>query len=191
MVCSVIWVCLGQVIVAVEHDGQTTEPQVRCRPFGTCEPCPEDSVSTFTLFAPVSDWTRVLQLHEPFCKPFGNRRLMHCTHMITSPTSSDPPPPDRPPTKPNAKISTYYQSTQSNHPDLSPDALGETPAWESCGRIPQKEREDFWEFVACNFLFAAMSLFILFARSKRLQTLKGRQLAARIGLVRGDGGGVL
>ncbi|KIM71352.1 hypothetical protein PILCRDRAFT_28765, partial [Piloderma croceum F 1598] len=110
-----------------------------CRPFGRCEPCPEDA------------------LHEPFCKPFGNRRLVHF------------PPQHPPPSHPN------------------PNTLqGETPAWESCGRIPEKEREDFWEFVACNVLFAIIFLFILFARSKRLQALKGRQLAARIGLVRGD-----
>ncbi|KAK4685801.1 hypothetical protein P7C73_g4339, partial [Tremellales sp. Uapishka_1] len=31
-----------------------------CRPFGECEPCPED------------------ELRRPFCMPFGNRRLLHC-----------------------------------------------------------------------------------------------------------------
>ncbi|GMK53871.1 hypothetical protein CspeluHIS016_0104570 [Cutaneotrichosporon spelunceum] len=31
-----------------------------CTPFGVCEPCPED------------------ERHQPFCQPFGNRRLLHC-----------------------------------------------------------------------------------------------------------------
>src|SRR5882762_1764858 len=112
---------------------------------------------------------------------------MHCTP--TSPTSHLPPP-ARPATQPDPKVLPSYHSTPSHSPPPNPNSLqGETPAWESCGRIPKQEREDFWEFVACNALFAAISLFVLFARSKRLQTLKGRQLAARIGLVRGDGGG--
>jgi len=171
--CSVLWACLPRLIAAQPDQptpGPNTEPQVICRPFGTCEPCPEDA------------------LDEPFCKPFGNRRLMHCTSATTtSPSSShspQPPSPDQPPMQPSIK------ELSSHSPPPNPHSLeGETPAWESCGRIPEKEREDFWEFVACNVLFAAISLFVLFARSKRLQTLKGRQLAARIGLVRGDGGG--
>lgn len=101
---------------------------------------------------------------------------MHCTlASSTLPSSSLPhelPPPTHPP--------------PGDSP--IPNSQGETPAWESCGRIPEKERADFWEFVACNVLFAAISLFVLFARSKRLQALKGRQLAARIGLVRGGVG---
>ncbi|CAK9780972.1 hypothetical protein CC85DRAFT_307645 [Cutaneotrichosporon oleaginosum] len=31
-----------------------------CTPFGVCEACPED------------------ERHQPFCQPFGNRRLLHC-----------------------------------------------------------------------------------------------------------------
>ncbi|KAF8582523.1 hypothetical protein K439DRAFT_1350971, partial [Ramaria rubella] len=31
-----------------------------CEPFGTCERCPE------------------ADLDQPFCQPFGNRRLLHC-----------------------------------------------------------------------------------------------------------------
>jgi len=150
IILVVLWACLAQLITAQrDQPTQNSELQVICRPFGTCEPCPEDA------------------LHEPFCKPFGNRRLMHCT---STPSTLHAPPPARPPTNPDT-----FQ--------------GETPAWESCGRILDQERADFWEFVACNALFAAISLSVLFARSKRLQTLKGRQLAARIGLVRGDGGG--
>jgi len=172
----VLWACLPQLIAAQpDQPTPNSEPQVICRPFGTCEPCPEDA------------------LHEPFCKPFGNRRLMHCTSVTTTEPSSshspEAPSPDQPPTQPNIKVPPKHHSVPSHPPPPNPHALeGETPAWESCGRIPEKEREDFWEFVACNVFFAAISLFVLFARSKRLQTLKGRQLAARIGLVRGDGG---
>lgn len=64
---------------------------------------------------------------------------------------------------------------------------GETLAWESCGRIPSRERADFYEFIACNILFAVISLVVLFARSKRLQAIHARRLAARIGLVRDTG----
>lgn len=67
---------------------------------------------------------------------------------------------------------------------------GEIPAWQSCGRIVSKERSDYFEFILCNALFAAGALVILFARSRRMEVMHARQLAARIGLVRG-GGGVL
>lgn len=64
---------------------------------------------------------------------------------------------------------------------------GQVPAWESCGRIVIQERADFYEFVACNVLFAVIALCVLFVRSKRIQALQARQLAARIGLIRGNG----
>lgn len=52
-----------------------------------------------------------------------------------------------------------------------------------------RERADFYEFVACNVVFALISLCILFLRSRRLQLMQARQLAVRIGLIRADGGG--
>ena len=76
----------------------------------------------------------------------------------------------------------------SVRPDVDPHQ-GEIPAWESCGRIVEKERADFYEFFACNFTIAVVALFVLFARTKRLQAMHARQLAARIGLVRGAPGG--
>ncbi|GBE89115.1 hypothetical protein BKA93DRAFT_461364 [Sparassis latifolia] len=139
------------------------ETELICRPFGTCEPCPEDA------------------LNEPFCQPFGNRRLMHCVPAYPSNSTSRPDPASpfpphhgppgepRPPPHPNAET----------HP-----LQGEIPAWESCGRIVEKERADFYEFLACNFVIAVLALVVLFARSKRLQAMHARQLAARIGLVR-------
>ncbi|TFK41642.1 hypothetical protein BDQ12DRAFT_391767 [Crucibulum laeve] len=106
-------------------------------------------------------------LDKPICQPFGNRRLMHCQNI----TASGPLPEHNSP----------FDHTQ--HPE------GEALAWESCGRIVPQERADFFEFIGCNVLFAAISLVVLFARSKRLQAMQARQLAARIGLVRGNGGG--
>jgi hypothetical protein len=66
----------------------------------------------------------------------------------------------------------------------TPHHQGEIVAWESCGRIVQQERADFWEFVACNALFSVAALVVLFLRSKRMKALQARQLAVRIGLVR-------
>ena len=98
-------------------------------------------------------------------QPFGNRRLMHCV-----PASSTTIP-GTSPTLPH------------NHsPTESPQ--GEIPAWESCGRIVEKERADFYEFFACNLFIAVLAIAVLLARTKRLQALQARQLAARIGLVR-------
>ena len=112
-------------------------------------------------------------MNEPFCQPFGNRRLMHCINS-TSITPEQTQPPNGP----------------IDHPD-APHPEGEILAWESCGRIPARERADFYEFVACNVVFALISLCILFLRSRRLQLMQARQLAARIGLIRDDGGGSL
>src|ERR1700722_6400320 len=106
---------------------------------------------------------------------------MHCTHMNSnSPTSSHPlwPPSPSPPQpqrigSPNAE---QHKPTPNHHPPSHPNTLvegndggGETPAWESCGRIVEQEREDFWEFIGCNALFASLSLFVMFVRSKRLR----------------------
>ncbi|KAJ7577564.1 hypothetical protein C8J56DRAFT_798918, partial [Mycena floridula] len=99
-------------------------------------------------------------LQEPFCQPFRNRHLLHC--MNTTEPSPSP-----------------LEHSELQHP------AGEALAWESCGRIVKQERADFYEFVACNVLFVAVALAILFARSRRLEMMHARQLAARIGLVRG------
>ena len=76
------------------------------------------------------------------------------------------------------------QTTLPHVHDPSEPPKGEIPAWESCGRIVEQERADFYEFFACNVLLAIVSIAVLLARSKRLQAIQARQLAARIGLVR-------
>ena len=161
-------------LLRVTYAAQNNETKMTCRPFGLCEPCPEDSVCalpTRSSFNPrLTDWP---QLHEPFCQPFGNRRLVHCTPDDDSTTSSS--------TMPSQQI--------DDHPPHS-RIKGEIPAWQSCGRIVSKERSDYFEFILCNALFAAGALMIVFARSRRMEVMHARQLAARIGLVRG-GGGVL
>ncbi|KIM69502.1 hypothetical protein SCLCIDRAFT_1207939 [Scleroderma citrinum Foug A] len=133
---------------AVAQDSVTTIPQptLVCKPFGECEPCPDDA------------------LHEPFCQPFGNRRLMHCS--------------------PNPEVPAWHP-----HPSSAPPSIpnqGETPAWQSCGRIPSQEREDFYEFVGCNLFFAGAALAITLVRSRIVEARQTRRLAARIGLVRGS-----
>ncbi|KAF8886492.1 hypothetical protein BD779DRAFT_613641 [Infundibulicybe gibba] len=122
--------------------------------------------SPYGLCEPCPDGT----LDEPFCQPFGNRRRVHCVNS----TSQGAPPSNPQNPTPDAVLS----HTGSQHPH------GETLAWESCGRIVGQERADFYEFVACNVLFAIIALFILFARSRRLQAIQARHLAARIGLIR-------
>ncbi|KAN0107672.1 hypothetical protein V8E52_009912, partial [Russula decolorans] len=129
-----------------------------CRPFGECEPCPHEV------------------LKEPFCQPFGNRRLLHCF----------------PPSPPSGPDSTHSDTNPHHNPDnldrptgnLLP---GETIAWESCGRSVIQERADFYEFIACNLLFVCVALVLVIWRSKRMNTMQARQLAARIGLGRGYG----
>ncbi|KAF8480343.1 hypothetical protein DFH94DRAFT_631102, partial [Russula ochroleuca] len=121
-----------------------------CRHFGECEPCPHEV------------------LREPFCQPFGNRRLLHCF----------------PPSPPSEPDSTHSDTDPHQNPD---NLARETLAWESCGRIVIQERADFWEFVACNLLFIFIALVLVFLRLKRMNTMQARQLAARIGLGRGYG----
>ncbi|WVF69772.1 hypothetical protein IAT40_004551 [Kwoniella sp. CBS 6097] len=108
-----------------------------CRPFGECEPCPED------------------ELDQPFCFPFGNRRLLHCI-----------------------PASSAEDAANGIH-------VGEVPAWESCGKVIKTERQHFWEFVTANLLFLIVALTILWARTSALATEQYRQLAARIGIPSG------
>ncbi|KZT10237.1 uncharacterized protein LAESUDRAFT_645045, partial [Laetiporus sulphureus 93-53] len=162
LVCSLLYATLGRAA------GNDTD--LVCRPFGTCEPCPADA------------------LNEPFCQPFGNRRLMHCAPA--SAPSPSPPTPDAPNPDPDTPPPPPHEPGTAHRPAPDSEARpGEIPAWESCGRIVQKERADFYEFFACNFAIALVALVVLFARSKRLQAMHARQLAARIGLVRGIPGG--
>lgn len=183
-----ICLCAQQVALALPADdglnlplqaGNETLQGHLCLPFGVCEPCPDEAVSRFR--HKLVHFQYYVQLQEPFCKPFGNRRLLHCVNA-TAPlsqsheqTSPDAAPPLRP-------------SASPNHQTL-PHPEGEIPAWESCGRIVHQERADFYEFIACNILFAIAALSVLFARSRRLNALQARQLAARIGIIRNGGTG--
>ncbi|EKM56509.1 uncharacterized protein PHACADRAFT_92789, partial [Phanerochaete carnosa HHB-10118-sp] len=147
--------------------------QLICVPFGTCEPCPESA------------------LHQPFCQPFGNRRLMHCISAPSSSPNSNAHPPQqdsRPPSY-SQHDSTQPPPPLHDHAPFDAHRGGETPAWESCGRIVPKERGDFYEFLACNLGIALVAIGAVFVRSKRLQAMHARQLAVRIGLVRPTPGG--
>ena len=161
------------MLLGVTHAADQDDTKMTCIPFGRCEPCPEDSVCTHDLSPSDSVLANWPQLREPFCQPFGNRRLMHCTLDEDSTISP----------------STLSSQQHDSHPP-HPRSKGEIPAWQSCGRIVSKERSDYFEFILCNAFFAAGALALLFARSRRMEIMHARQLAARIGLVRG-GGGVL
>lgn len=89
---------------------------------------------------------------------------------------------------PISSPSGVTSGTSLDHPE-GQHGEGETVAWESCGRIVKQERADFYEFVGVNTLFAAIALGVLYFRSRRMDALQARQLAARIGLVRAGLGG--
>ncbi|KAJ3901545.1 hypothetical protein F5879DRAFT_967866 [Lentinula edodes] len=177
------WTLFFTVAASIDADTgpqNSTHQELICFPFGECEPCPPD------------------ELDKPFCQPFGNRRLMHCHNASSSSFSSSSyhkgsrfslrprlPPPDRQ-HNPNPNSNSDYNS--SPHPSSRPSTkVGETPAWESCGRIISRERADFYEFVACNVLFAVGAMLVVYIRSRRRHALQARQLAARIGLIRNGG----
>ncbi|KNZ73554.1 hypothetical protein J132_01362, partial [Termitomyces sp. J132] len=158
-----------------------------CTPFTECQPCPKSQVC-FTFSPANQDFTcNFAQLSEPFCQPFGNRQLMHCFNATSGqPPSHGPFNLDGVQTFPgniDSDIDVDFDAFKAEHPE------GETPAWGSCGRIVAQERADFFEFMACNIIFAAIALFVLFARSKRLRLRQARQLAARIGMVHGTSTG--
>ncbi|KAG8216470.1 hypothetical protein J3R82DRAFT_6581 [Butyriboletus roseoflavus] len=145
MLCRLV---LSQIVLVLAEASTTAMPLSICLPFGECEPCPSDA------------------LHEPFCQPFGNRRLMHCSPNHTT-TSMEPLP-------------SWYPSFTPSPPPIQ----GETPAWQSCGRIVAQERADFYEFLGYNLLVAAVALSVALVRSRTVEARQARRLAARIGLVR-------
>jgi hypothetical protein len=106
---------------------------------------------------------------------------VHCVNATESHTTSAPP---------SHLTAVHHEAHDTNPPpehDSPEHPAREILAWESCGRIVPKERADFYEFMACNLVFAILSLGVLFFRSRRLQMMQARQLAARIGLFREDG----
>ncbi|CCA69535.1 hypothetical protein PIIN_03474 [Serendipita indica DSM 11827] len=132
----------SRIVVAFSsaNDSHLVADNWSCHPFGLCEACPEDS------------------LHEPFCQPFGNRRLVHC-------------------------LQSEEENDRVQHGGVHP-VIGEIPAWEACGRIVSQEMADFWEFVLCNALIASLSLFVLYNRSRAVASRRRKALAARIGVQR-------
>lgn len=101
---------------------------------------------------------------------------MHCVNgTATTPLSPSPPPPGSNQRNPSPLVQAADDLPQSTQ-------RGETLAWESCGRIPQQERADFFEFVACNVAFVVIALALVLWRSKVVQSRQARVLAARIGV---------
>ncbi|KIM33721.1 hypothetical protein M408DRAFT_84088 [Serendipita vermifera MAFF 305830] len=140
------WTCFA-VQPSPPHDASAPVESYQCHPFGQCEPCPEDA------------------LHEPFCKPFGHRRVVHC--MLRKGDGSD------------TVGDPHNGAGSGSHP-----IYGEIPAWETCGRSVRQETADFWEFVFCNAALASISLFVLYNRSRAIASLRRKALVARIGIQR-------
>lgn len=99
--------------------GQHQHGDMVCRPFGECEACPLD------------------EIHQPFCHPYGNRRLVHCIPRRNADGSS----------------STDDNPYEGEHEQ---DAR-EVPAWESCGKVISTQTADYWEFVVSPFIEDAMA----------------------------------
>ncbi|KAJ6572046.1 hypothetical protein B0H19DRAFT_675991 [Mycena capillaripes] len=134
-----------------------------CTPAGECTPCPADT------------------LQEPFCQPFGSRRLMHCVNDTDTTAPASQAHSGRPPLLDDRAFVSPIPRAAEQQPHSH---SGETLAWAACGRIVAQERADFFEFIACNVLFAVVALLGVFSRSRRLRALQARQLAARIGVGR-------
>ncbi|KAJ4465432.1 hypothetical protein C8R41DRAFT_781805, partial [Lentinula lateritia] len=55
--------------------------------------------------------------------------------------------------------------TTPSHPSSRVSAIiGETPAWEFCGRIISRERADWYESIACNVLSAVGAMLVIYIR---------------------------
>ncbi|EJD05424.1 uncharacterized protein FOMMEDRAFT_165854 [Fomitiporia mediterranea MF3/22] len=139
-------------------DGEVEE-DVICHPAGSCEACPDDL------------------LQEPYCQPFGNRRLLHCRVVSSSTPNNDVQDSENAPDRTDGAAESPPSHNPADRPPQS--AL---PAWESCGRRVPKERADFFEFVLCNVIFAALALTGVLIRSERMRAVRARRLAARIGV---------
>ncbi|KAG9043420.1 hypothetical protein FS837_009653, partial [Tulasnella sp. UAMH 9824] len=72
----------------------------------------------------------LLKIREPFCQPYGNRRLIKCLPLT---------PENERALEEAARLALAGKPV--------PHSLGETPAWEACGKVIAVERADYWEFV--------------------------------------------
>ena len=157
--------------------GGGEDEELICVPAGQCEPCPADLVrhTSSSYACTCTDATTIFnQLHEPFCQPFGTRRLMHCT----------------PPSSSSASSTSDHSSTSNTQPrqhDSNPSTTFQThsrgiPGFEPCGRITSLERYDFYEFVAFNLGLGILAVGGVVFRSRLMRARQVRTIAARIGL---------
>ncbi|KAG8970684.1 hypothetical protein FRC03_004066 [Tulasnella sp. 419] len=142
--------------------GVESSSQVICRIEGLCERCPESSIN------------------EPFCQPYGNRRLIKC--LPKTPENERLLEEAAKAQAEAERLGSKFNWGRKKNPTPKISHLGETPAWEACGKVIAVERADFWEFLLCNLIFVSLSLFVVLARSKKLAAIQYRKLVARIGL---------
>ena len=88
-----------------------------CRSLSECEPCPSS------------------KRNHPFCRPYGNRRLVACRNMLDSGSVQENLP------KP-------FQSVVKPATDMeAPPTELEFQGWEACGKVVAVETRDYLEFV--------------------------------------------
>lgn len=174
------------------------------------------------------------QIYQPYCHPYGNRRLVHCVPHTDDEDSThsgaygqeedgyfsshaDERRPEKPKGKSGSNGVPHLQTAEGQDQDgvkvyitswsgkkISwSDVQGEVPAWESCGKVVALERQSYWRFVVSillfldfpffcsmclqtsNSLILILSIVVLLIRANKLAAIQYRELAARIGIVRG------
>lgn len=93
-------------------------------------PCPSPSFLILLPHLAIVDLSYIaFQKSEPFCQPYGNRRLLHCVPK------------------------GHLHHLEPHDPSLSEGEQQhekEIPAWEACGKVITMERNDYWEFVVSS-----------------------------------------
>lgn len=136
---------LGGLTTASSHDGNMTlgtnpsqydftSNAFLCRPLSVCEPCPVES------------------RNHPFCRPYGNRRLVACRVLQGGSPRSRAASDD----EANARsreldlglsLETTQLDERATNRRPSPPPTMEFQGWEACGKVVKRETRDYLEFV--------------------------------------------
>ena len=110
-----------------------------------------------------------MQLHRPYCHPYGNRRLVHCvpqSHLDSESNSIVDPDSETSTHDPDNPLKHDHRYPDSSPGQNAPHVIGnqdgrvdvggenggagkggEIPAWASCGKVVALERAEYGEFV--------------------------------------------